>query len=276
MAPPTATRSARIEIAAANARPGVSIREKTVIFHLTQGFDGSGIAGPAFEAKGVIPADPSFGAAGSDLGFVQVMRTDFFGAFYAGRIRGEGSVAVVAHVPPALPKAVLLDSDDAFSPWTRKAPRFVKAGATISASTSDHPASLVPRTVRNSLRNVNNFLFHFVDRRTFWSALTARDPAGIRTVLSHFLWELHHDVTFTWRGGQPAVSTSRSTFKILQGDVKGVPADPEVAGLLTTPVGPQANTAAAAALQLAFKGPRGPNRSENEGWFFNVPADFYT
>ena len=38
---------------------------------------------------------------------------------------------MLAHIPPALPNAVLLDSDNPHSPWTRTDPRFNSSGSAV-------------------------------------------------------------------------------------------------------------------------------------------------
>jgi hypothetical protein len=62
---------------------------------------------------------------------------------------------------------------------------------------------------------------------------------------------------------------------MLERNVKGAPTEQAIAGLLKDPVGPQFNDTAKQAITTAMLGPRGSNRSENPGWFVNVPHDFF-
>jgi len=46
--------------------------------------------------------------------------------------------------------------------------------------------------------------------------------------------------------------------------------------LLADPKGPAMKEEFGGALNRALYGARGPNRSEDVGWYTNVPQDFYT
>lgn len=269
--------SARIDVSAQQAIPGVDIRSKSVLFHLTKGLiPGGGISGQAFTADGRVKVAVGSGDTlnGFDFGFIQLSRVNFFGIFYAGRIRSEGSIGILVHVPPALPNALLLDSDANFTPFTAPQPRFQFSAGEVKSTTGDHPANFVGRELRNSITNIKNFLFQVVDSREFWSVFTAIDRQGKTQHLAHFHWSLRHDVKFSWLGGNPIVSTTQSSFKILRNE-KGAPKEPELQSLLTNPIGPQFNVVSQAALLQATLGARGPNRSENPQWFNNVPNNFF-
>lgn len=273
--------TAGINIVAQNAKADLTIGTDIVAFHLTEGFnistvEAGGEPGPAFTAVGHVKINkgPGDNLNGWKFGFIQFARANFTGVFYAGRISSEGSVSIIMHEPPALPNALLLDSKAPFTPFTRPEPRFDEFANEVSAGTSDHPATKVPKTFRNSLKNVKNFLFHFIDRREFWSVFTAIDPTGRKQHLAHMHWTQSHNVKFNWHGGNPVVASKITNFQFDR-NVSGPPTEPELQPLLQNPVPPQFNNAAGEAIKLAFLGPRGPNRSENPSWFNNVPINFF-
>src|SRR5215813_1525109 len=121
--------SADIDLVTQNAKPAVAIRSSVVICHLTKGFDPSsanGVTGAAFDALGHVKValGPGDDLSKFQFGFIQLSRVNNIGFFYAGKTSSEGSISIQAHVPPALAKAIWLDSDDAFTPWTKGQPRF--------------------------------------------------------------------------------------------------------------------------------------------------------
>ena len=273
--------SAGIDIVAHNANADVTVGSRSVFFHLTQGFSLAGSEGlnqqpgPALSAIGHVKVATSGPDAlkGWNFGFVQLTKMHFGAAYYAGRMRKEGAVAVT--FKNAMPADLLLDSKDSHSPWTVPGPQFQLVGNEINCSTMDHPALKVPRTVNNSARiNITNFLFHVIDRREFWSVLTAVAPDGKRQHLAHFHWRVDHNVMFKWVAGNPVPASKACSFQLL-GKAAGAPADAELQGLLGNPVAPQFNDAAEKALLQAFLGGRGDNRSELPNWFNNVPDSFY-
>jgi len=273
--------SADIKLVVDRAKADTTAGERSVFFHLTNGFDLATVEGlgaeprPAFSADGRVKValGGANALANAKFGFVQLAKMHFGQAFYAGRISREGSIAVMFQ--NAMPAKLLLDSLDDRTPFTRQAPQFQLFGNEIRCETSDHPALKVPRELRNSGRNVKNFLFHVIDNREFWSVLTAIEPGGKRHFLHHFHWQVSYNVVFNWVGGKPTPASNRSRFT-LHGKAKGGPTDADLQGLLTSPVGPQFNVAAAEAMLKAFLGARGPNRTENDRWFNNVPVTFFT
>jgi hypothetical protein len=270
--PATATIAGSMQTAV----PDVDIRTDKIVCNLTQNYDKTtgDPTGTAFTATGHVGVSGSL--AGWDFGFIQFAQAKFLGVFYAGRIRSEGSIGILAHIPPALPKAVLLDSDDNHTPWTRTDPRFNSSGSAVHATTGDHPALRVALERRNSNRNAPNFLFHVVDKREMVTIFTANDPQNKNHYLAHFEWTLVYDFKFSWRGGKPVMVANQSS--IPQGaiqSIKGPPTASEWQALLTNPTGPQFNDESRKALFQARNGPRGPNRSENPSWFNNVPVDFF-
>lgn len=127
------TASAGIILDVQNATPGVWKGPRNAVCHLTQGFTSTPIgtwrADDAFSLTGHVKVTP-----GQDdtlltlnkwqFGFIQLVRLNFLGFFYAGRTKQEGSVSVLCHIKPALAKAVWLDSDDKYSPGHARNPDF--------------------------------------------------------------------------------------------------------------------------------------------------------
>jgi hypothetical protein len=267
--------SADVDLSLGDAKARVTPGTRIVVGNLTKGFDITAIEdrgqqpGEALSAVGRVGATGS--PAGWQIGFVQICKLNAGQVYYAGRIRSEGSIAVMFE--RAMPAQVLLDSLADRTPWTRLTDRFKMTGNQITSPTGDHPAVKVPQKLRNSGRNVDNFLFHMIDDREFWSIFTAIDPTGKRTSLAHFHWKVRYEAKLTWNGGRPTVQDS-SHFDP-GSKAKGAPSEPELQSLIGNPVGPQFNDAAAAAMKTAFLGARGPNRTENDTWFLNVPAGFY-
>ncbi len=261
------------------AKPDVFINPVgNVIVHLTQGFNSATFPlgqGNALTAGAHVPL--SGGLGGSTFGFVQIGRSNFYGAFYSGRIANEGSVGVLGHVPPAMANPVMLDaSGDAPIPFFQDPARSSFTAPTVNSTWGDHPASRVPTKLNNSnAHNIPNYLFHLIDDREFWTIFTAQDPGGALRFIAHFRWQVRYDVEFMWRAGDVQVRTSKSFFKVHERNTKGRPADASIQAMLSNPVGPLANVAFLAAINLAFKGPRGSNRSENPKQFTNVPPDFW-
>ncbi len=262
-----------------DAKPDVFINPVGhIICHLTKGFQAGTFPlgqSDALTAGAHVPlgGDPG----GTTFGFVQIGRSNFYGAFYAGRIPREGSVGVLAHVPPALANPIMLDASGAAPiPFFQDPSRTSFIRPKIHTTWGDHPASKVPSKLKNSFAsNVDNFLFQFIDDRDFWTIFTAQDPDGTLRYIANFRWQVRYDVEFMWRSNQPVLRRSKSAFTMLQRNRKGRPQEPEVQSLLTTPVGPRANVAFGGAITQAFFGPRGPNRSENPRPFTTVPGDFW-
>jgi hypothetical protein len=277
------TASAGIIVDVQNATPGVWKGPRNAVCHLTQGFTSTPIgtwrADDAFSLTGHVKVTP-----GQDdtlltlnkwqFGFIQFVRLNFLGFFYAGRTKQEGSISILCHIKPALPRAVWLDSDDKYSPWTRKEPRFQFVAPEIKSETGDHPAATAGWELPNSNTNVTNFLFHIVDSRDFWSVFTAIDPSGATHHLAHFHWSVRYDVLFRWRGGNPDVRETQSSFDPHE-NIKGRPKDPDLQALLTNPVGLQYNDIIKQAIQQSMTSGQTPNRHDNPQWFVNVPNDFF-
>jgi hypothetical protein len=273
--------SAAIDVNVAGAKADVTAGKRIVAFHLTQGFDIADVEDAGNQPREALSATgrvrlaraPGESLSGWQFGFVQLAKMHAGAAFYAGRIASEGGIAV--NFKNAMPSALLLDSIAGRSPFTAAPPTFDVVNEVVTCPMADHPALKVPQKLRNSARVVDNFLFHVLDDREFWTVLTAVDPRGVRQHLAHFHWRISHDVKFSWVKGAPIVGPRTSSFTLI-GTARGAPPEPELQPLLADPAPPQFNDAAAAATLASFLGARGPNRSENRERFLNVPPTFFT
>jgi hypothetical protein len=269
----------RLIVSDAQAKPDVFINPVGhVIFHLTQGFNPSTFPtgqGDALTAGAHVALGGNPGA--TDFAFVQIARSNFWGAFYAGRIPHEGSVGVMASVPPALANPVMLDaSGSPPDPWFQDPSRTSFVQPFIHSTWGDHPASRIPSKVQNSfVSNVHNFIFQYIDDREFWTIFAGRDPGGTLRFIAHFHWQVRYEVEFMWRNGAAVVRRSKSVFNVRERNTKGRPTEASIQALLTNPSGTRANVVFGNAIRLAFSGPRGPNRGENPRWFVTVPPDFW-
>ncbi len=273
--------SAGIDVIDAGVKADFTAGERSLFFHLTKGFDLFKVEsqgaepGVALSAIGHVNVSTTGGTglSGFEFGFVQLTKLVSGMAFYAGRKASEGSITVAFE--NAMPAALLLDSVADRTPFTRAAPRQEFTGRTVECGTSDHPALKVPRQLRNSGRNIDNFLFHVIDRRQFWTVLTAINPAGQRQHLAHLHWEVSHNVKLKWVGGEPRLASSTGEGFVLRRNQRGAPPEADLQALLAAPVPPQFNKSADAAMLQSFLGGRGPNRTELDSRFTNVPADFW-
>jgi hypothetical protein len=203
-----------------------------------------------------------------DFGFVQIAKAKCMEFYYAGRMASEGAISCRVHIPPALQSPIVLDSEASRSPWTVSAPRFNSSGSAIHATTGDHPAAKVPFKLRNVKRNADNYLYHVIDEREFWSVFTAVDPNNRRIYLAHCHWVQRHNQKFLWRNYAPQKGANNSTFSFVDRDVKGAPTAQELQGILNNPTGGDIfNEVADRAMVQALLGPTGPNRTELDVWF---------
>ena len=211
-----------------------------VICHLTEGFDSSTF--PNGQSDAVIGAAhvPVFPAPGESVtswtfGFVQVARyrsPELHGAFYAGRIPREGSIAVRPGVPPALADNVLYDAKGSPpDPWFQ-APATSFIAPKVNAAWGDHPAIKIPTRLRNSGRNVDNFLFQLIDDREFWTIFTAVDPAGKITYIAHSHWQVRHEIELMWFNESDKLRRKKSSVSVLEAKVPGAPTVSELQGIL--------------------------------------------
>jgi len=269
-----------------NAKPDVFINPiGHIICHLTQGFAASTFPkgqGNAVTAGAHVPIvlGPRESASSADFGFVQLARINpgqsFSAFFYAGRMRSEGSITVNPNVPPALASPVLYDASGTPPDPFFETPNASFTPPKINASWGDHPALKVPLRLRNSGRNVDNFLFQVIQDREFWTIFTSTDAAGKITYISHFHWQVRYDIELMWRNQDASLRRNKSFAKVLDAKVKGAPTDPALQSLLNNPSGDRANKVYSTAMNQAFFGARGANHTENNSWFTTVPNDFWT
>jgi hypothetical protein len=164
-------------------------------------------------------------------------------------------------------------------PWFEDPSRTSFVPPSIHSSWGDHPASKIPSKIKNSFAsNVDNFIFHFIDDRDFWTIFTAKDPGDTLRFIAYFHWQIRYEAKFMWRNGEANVRMSQSFFKMHERNTKGRPKEADIQAILTNPAaaGPRANVAFGNAINQAFFGPRGSNRSESPSRFLNVPIDFWT
>jgi len=270
---------AKIDLSYAEAKGDVAVGKRSVFFHLTKGFslsqseDNNAEPGFAFTGTGHLPIVGDL--TNWNFGFVQIAKMNSGRAFYAGRKKSEGGVGVF--FDNAMTSKVLLDSLDTRSPWTVGVDRWKVESGQIKCVTADHPALKVPREVRNAGRNVQNFLFHVLDDREFWTVLGARTPTDKMEYYAYFHWQVSHNVKFNWVNGDPVVdkNNSRSTYSMLEKG-KGPPTSGELKSLLDNPDQPQFNKASEDAMIKAYWGARGANRVEVDESYMNVPRTFWT
>ena len=247
-----------------------------VVAHLTRGLNKRDPekSGAALRIDGQvgITFDASGPPAGFEVAFLQFIRFNFVGLFFAGRKRSEGSIGALVH--PALSRTVLLDPNPTMPPWMSEK-TFTRAGNLAKNSMGDHPFLQTARQAPNFTTGVPNFIFHLIDDRDFWSVFSVRDAAGKFQHLTHFHWRVRHDVTFQWRGGVLSVARSASKFEADAQPAKGPPTEPALVSLLAAPVPPNANDELKAALPRALAKPPCPFRKDNPAWFPNVPGDFF-
>ncbi len=272
-----------IALSADDAKPDVFINDTVgnVMCHMTKGFEAATFPldqNDALTAAAHIPLNmgPGDRIDGWTFGFLQIARANLCRIFYAGRRHSEGSIGVAAHIPPALTTPVRLDGfTSAPVPWFRT-PFLSFVRPMVNAGWGDHPGLRVQLRLRNSTTNTDNFLFQLQDEREFWSIFTAQDPAGALHHLGYFQWRVRWEFEFNWIGDKPFKKKSNSTFDIIKRQQTGAPPDGDIASLIANPAGPRMSEEFARALLQALRGARGPNRSENPGWFSTVPRDFFS
>jgi hypothetical protein len=246
------------------------------VFHLTHGVNlrDPAKSAAAFRIDGGVRLRmaPGDSLAKWEIGFTQFVRFNFLGLFYAGRRNTEGSIAATAH--SALPSRVMLDPNPTI-PLFMSETRFTLKGDLATNAMGDHPYLQVAQKAPNFNRGVENFLFHIVDNRDFWSVFSIKDDTGKFQHLAHIYWNVHYNVQFKWVGGVPMPS-KKSTFSSDGVQQSGPPKEPDLASLLSTPAAPFARDELLKALRAAMSKPPNPHRSDNPSWFRNVPPNFFT
>jgi hypothetical protein len=270
--------TAKIKVDTPGARPSIAIGPTRITFHLGRGYIAEGNTetfNDAINFMGTVQA-----ATTPDeflqwnFRFLQFQKVEFLGFFYAGPKRSSGQITLLVHKPPALAAPLHLDSEDEYSPWTHSFDASL-SGAKITAISGDHPASRAPRKMTNNISNSLNYLFHFIDKRRFWTVFTAEDPAGNFQHLAHVAWSLRYNYQFVWRNGEPQLHRNESTFSN-SGSKSGPPGDSELQNLLTRPSSPHSNPTIRKALRDSVLGGK-PNRSDKgERIYRNLPNDFFS
>ena len=271
------TASVKIKIDTPGAKPSPFIGRKNVTCNLTRGFI---MEGDTETFNDAINFTATVKAATDDkefkdwkFRFLQFQRIEFLGFFYAGPKKSAGQVSMQCHMKPAMSELLHLDSEDDFTPWTHDIEATHKAGL-ITQFSGDHPASRAPLEVVNNVTNATNFLFHIVDKRTFWSVFTAQGPDKAFQPLGHVEWALEYNFMFKWKGGKPTLAKDGSqltpgTFR------QGPPTDSEVKSKCTAPAKPHSNEAVRNAIKFTVIGGP-PNRSDKDTvQFINLPPDFF-
>lgn len=247
-----------------------------IVAHLSRGFNKTDpeSSGAALRIDGQvgITVNARGPQAGFEIAFLQFVRFNFVGLFFAGRKRTEGSIGILVH--PALAKTVLLDPNRTMPPWMSEQ-TFTRAGNVAKNSMGDHPFLQSPRQGPNFTTGVPNFLFHLIDDRDFWSVFSVRNAVGTFQHLMHIHWHVRHDVKFRWLGGAPSVASRASRFTADPQPTKGAPTEGALRALLAAPGPPNANDELKAAFPRAARQPPNPHRSDNPLWFQNVPSDFF-
>jgi hypothetical protein len=224
----------------------------------------------AFRIDGQVTLAGTGVPSGVEVAFLQFVRFNFLGVFYAGRKRSEGSIGILVH--EALSKKVLLDPNPPMPPWISENP-FTQAGNLAKNAMGDHPFFQAPRIAPlNEKTGVPNFLFHMVDDRDFWTVFSVLE-AGKFQHLSNIHWHVRHDQKFNWRKNVPVPLVASSAFTV-ENPTSGAPTDPDLQTLLAKPAPPNAKGELKAAFAIAVIPPN-PHRSDNDTRFFNVPQDFF-
>jgi hypothetical protein len=271
------TTSVKIKVDTPGAKPSPFVGRKNVTCNLTRGFIMEGDTETFNDAINFIA---TVKASTTDkefrdwkFRFLQFQRIEFLGFFYAGAKKSAGQVSMQCHLKPAMSETLHLDSEDEFTPWTHSEDATLKAGL-ITQFSGDHPASRAPREVTNNITSATNFLFHIVDKRTFWSVFTAQAPDKSFQALGHVEWSLEYNFMFKWKGGSPSLAKDGSqlnpgTF------TQGPPTDAAVKAMCTAPAKPHSNEAVRNAIKFTVIGGP-PNRSDKDAiQFINLPPDFF-
>jgi hypothetical protein len=271
------TASVNIKVDTPGAKPAPFIGRKNVTCNLSRGFIMEGDTetfNDAINFTGTVKAATDAKEFASwKFRFLQFQRVEFLGFFYAGPKKSAGQASMQCHLKPAMSETLHLDSEDDFTPWTHDLDATLKAGLVTQIS-GDHPASRAPLEVVNNVTSATNFLFHIVDKRTFWSVFTAQGPDGKFQPLGHVEWALEYNFMFKWKGGTASLakdgsSLSPGTFR------QGPPTDPAVKAMCTAPAKPHANETVRNAIKFTVIGGP-PNRSDQDTiQFINLPPDFF-
>ena len=280
MAVQIASSQAVLTINEAPAKPDSQFStNQTFLFgHLTTGWNGNDWVADAITCNATVPVSgPQSEVDRLELGFVQIARATTFKAFYAGRKRSEGGIALDYFVPPALTRTVLLDATKtARDPWYRNPVFATATGGRRTADTGDHPGMVVRLSLENrSVSNVRNFLFHCFMEREFFTILTAIEPGRPPQYIAHFEWRLRYEFKLNWKNAAPLPPTNLSFLRVIKRQTAGRPTDTDLQDMLNAPGGERANAVSQRVEATTVTG-NPPNRTDNQIRFFTVLPDFWT
>jgi len=283
-------------MAVVKASPGITVNSGNVVVdfnlkttkhvygHLTHNFaikNDTAEMDHAWTAVGQLQLDSGHND-GADFGFVQLQRILGTGVDYVGKTSSDGSIRLTVSEAPALTQKLALDSNDAFSPWTKKDPgmgRFTFNAPNVKMETGDHPMIKVLKKLGNESTKKVNYLRSLHDKREFWTMLTMKNKDGTYTYLKHFHWKVSYIATFKWVSGDIILDSKSSSNQDFGHPKAGPPSDSTLATLLGSPVGPQANALMDAALTMAVANGRSNNRKDFDdgtcGGAIAVPTDFF-
>jgi len=274
--------SAAITLKTGNAKPEFHIRDKTVVGHLTNGYDPTTAdavrMNEAWSATGTVRVTLNPGESLNDdqFGFVQFLRYKTTEFHYAGKSPDEGSISIFMNRAPALTQTLALDGEETFTPWTKdqNQKRFTFAAGVVTAVTGDHPMVKGGRELDNKKTNKKNFLFHLIDEREFTTVFAHSDPKFKFQYFAHFNWRLRYEAKFNWRQGNPLVASRDGTGIKFDSVVKGPPTDSSLQELLADPKGPMANNLMLKAVEQVIRTPAPENRKDFDKRFANVSPTF--
>jgi hypothetical protein len=209
------------------------------------------------------------------FGFIQFCRFDAMNFTYIGRTPSDGEVDINPF--GALAATLALDSSAApgTNPFMSDIDLAVSRGV-APATAGDHPAIRAPVQVVNRATSALNFLFEVIDRRRFFTVLSAQERGTAKFQhLANHSWDLAYRFKLVWRGGNPVVSLNSSDLTPLGPVAPGPPTDSALAALLASPSPPFANDLARAALTSAAAGGLPTREDLNTRRAVSVPADFF-
>lgn len=246
--------------------------------HLTKGWDGSSWKDDAITWRANVPTTLTAAERDTwDFGFVQIAEATLFQAFYSSRIRSEGAIILNYFIKPAMTQTILLDGGEkgVAEPWYRlPQPAFVN-NRTQGAS-GDHPGLAVPLRIQNRVCSyVNNYLFHVIMDRRFWTVFAAKPPGGDVQYIGHFAWRLRYEFMLKWHDKAAVVPVNRSILEVPDQGAPGRPTEAAIQAMLNSPTGPRANELGTRAQAITESG-SDPNRRDLKERFLNTPADFWT
>ena len=175
--------SADIDVIAGGAIPTATTKTTTqgdaIVANLTKGYSNSlNQMGFAFEFIGhvKIALGPTDNLTGFKFGFVQFIRDNFTGVFYAGRKKNEGSIGMLLH--PVVTQAYFLDVLRPVSKPFNLPVKFDLVEDEVDCKMGDHPFWSLAQQEHNFKTGVDNFLFHVISDQDAWSVFIVQDAGG--------------------------------------------------------------------------------------------------